>query len=172
MKKRMVLIPSLALLMLLAVVAPILADSPRKIQVKAVITGKTQEYREFFDTPGGLRHVDLIWTGPIELYIPETSSTPLEGTYTAVINGTRCKDPLGGADQRLNEGVFHFKEVWTFDGGTFEGIAQVKTHGPQWGNLESHIVLQGCGTFATQTLSLSAAIPPGPLTYYGELLVP
>lgn len=174
MKGTTILVLGIAMLMLLTFAAPAMADSPKKISVKASPTSTVVESTVIEINPGEIRHIDMVWTGTIDLFVPETSAIPTySGTYRDEITGMRVWNVPGGVEHsRLNEGVFHFKEVWTFPGGTFEGIAQVQTHGPSFTIFESHIVLQGTGIFEGQKLYLTLQRPPTPTSYFGELLIP
>jgi hypothetical protein len=173
MKKVAVFLLMLTLLVVLLTAGTTFADSPKKTLVKATVTDTDMESQVIEMNPGEIRHIDMVWTGTIDLYIPETSTTPISGTYRDEITGMRVWNVPGGVEHsRLYEGVYHFKEVWTFPGGTFEGIAQVQTHGPSFTVFESHIVLQGTGVFEGQKLYLSLQRPPTPTSYFGELLIP
>ncbi len=174
MKKRSVLVPLLVFLMLFAVVAPAMAESPKKIPVKTVVISTRVIIGSIVTNPGEIRHLDdMIWEGVIDLYIPETSSTPLRGTSRDVLDGMRVVDVPGGVEHSdVNFGVVHFRRVLTFGDGAFEGILTLKTYGPGFTVFESHCVLQGSGDFKGQTLSLSSVVPPGPPTGHGELLIP
>ncbi len=178
MKKDAVVVLPLILVVLFTMVLPVFAESPKKIPVKVVIRSKIETSSMTETNPGEIQHVDLEWEGNIRLYIPVTSASYISGTYDDEISGVRILDVPGGIEHsNVNEGVFHFHEVWTFGtGNTFEGIAQVKTDGAGFSKYEAHIVLQGSGIFEGQKLILSSTFPPvlpdrAP-TYYGDLLIP
>ena len=102
-------------------------------------------------------------TGSITLTLDGTDNY---GTYVDICAGTY--------DPGSNKGVYTFEEVWTFDGGTFEGTADVETEGNLLGSLytrmTTQIILHGTGVYEGDSLNLRSDEAGGFPFYTGDWL--
>jgi len=89
--------------------------------------------------------------------------------------GTHVEICAGTYDPGSNKGVYIFEEVWTFDGGTFEGTADVETEGNLVGGglytrMTADIILHGTGVYEGHSLNLRSDEPGGFPFYTGDWL--
>lgn len=170
MRKMMILIPALALLMLLAAVAPVMAEPAKKVPVTGTSTavwypGPDAEY---WITDGGiLQFRGLKTAGMTTINIPGSPSLVLKTSG----------DLFGMVNFKTGDGVMHCKSVWKYPAvgtvvGTFEGEFTADTTGGYPATYSTmHCVLQGTGIFEGQTLMLSGEMtPPAPGLMEGFLL--
>jgi hypothetical protein len=183
LKKKMVLVPILALL-LLFIVAPAMATPATKVPVTITTASTGMTFGYWWVTDGGVVQMrDFASDGKAYLQLASSPSTVYTLTthrefFTTVIIGNDIPFPGPWPDAK---GITHSNVVWTYsvDGqvqGTFKGVWTLKftgwtivdpakfivTNGPSQG----HAVLQGDGVFAGQTLMLDSTGPPTVFTGY------
>ncbi len=161
-KKVAVVVLALALSMMLMAFAPAMAASPKKIPVTAVTFNQVNNTPETRTTNGGIIHTVFERTGNVRLTID--GQAPIVGTLSEVVhtmNNTKTGEAVGQ----------NFDAVWTFAGGSFEGVKQTRISTVPTFSLDQHVVFQGSGIFEGQTLMLSQEAPPFPPTYTGFLLI-
>jgi hypothetical protein len=165
MNRKIILISVLTLLLLTVTVAPVLADSPKKIPATARTYNQSNDEtneREVI-TNGGIDHSwNVIRTGMVDLTID--GQPKITGNLYEV------------ADQVLNtktgEIVVHFSPcIWSFSGGSFEGVKQAHFRIDPDGNVifTQHLVFHGTGIFEGYTLIMERPLTGG---YVGYLLEP
>lgn len=167
-KKMLVVFVSLFTLALLTI--PVMSAPATKIEEVTVTAVVTQTPNEGFprlvshDTIG---HTKGTSTGTVTINIPGQQD-PLVGVWNGefVTRGKFSLDPA--------EVLIRGKLVWTFPGGTFEGIVQRMIIGYPPGPSSifiDHAVLHGTGDFRGQTLKISFEGTP-PIIQEGTLLIP
>jgi hypothetical protein len=184
MKKIIILISALILMMLFAV-APAMAAPATKVSVTASHTLALINPGTGWVTDGGVVQLrDIVYGGTVRLDIATTSANP-DYTFTqrreqfgTVTHGRDIPYPGPWPEAK---GEWHAKIVWTYSvngqvQGTFEGEMKLTSIG--WillsnglaasGPTEGHYVLQGSGIFKGQTLLLDSTSPP--TVYTGILL--
>jgi hypothetical protein len=172
MKKKILLIT--AFLALAMLVTPIMAAPATKIEGVTMIADVEQEYDPGFPhivSHGTISHGKGIGFGTVILNIPGDVPLVLVGDWNSewVSMGNWKKDPVVV--------VLRGKMVWTFDGGTFEGVIQRKIIGfpPDPPTIipyfEDHLILRGTGDFQGQTLKLSYEGYP-PVIAEGYIIIP
>ena len=161
-----ILILSLSLLMVISVVLVIvMTQSEQKLPATAEPTNSIPDMGTLdVETDNGIVTLNFLnMTGPITLTLDETV---IEGTFVDICAGTY--------DPGTNKGVYTFEEVWTFDGGTFDGTADVETEGNllggQYTRMTTQIILHGTGVYEGQTLDLSSDEAGGFPCYTGYWL--
>ena len=173
MNKKILVIPILLLTFVLLSI-PVMAKPATKIEEVTVTAVVTQTPNEGFPrlvSHGTISHSKGTSTGTVTITIPtEDPQNPI------VLNGdwhgefvTRGKLSLDPA-----EVLIRGKLVWTFTGGTFEGIVQRIIIGYPPGPSSifiDHAVLHGTGDFRGQTLKLSFEGTP-PIIQEGILILP
>jgi hypothetical protein len=146
---------------------PVMAAPATKIEGVTATAMVTQTPNPGFPhmvSDGTISHGKGTSTGTVTLNIP--GQDPLVGDWAGewISMGNFKKDPA--------ELVIMGKMVWTFTGGTFEGIIQRLIIGwPVPLYFEDHMVLQGTGDFKEQTLKLSYEGAPPPVAE-GYLVIP
>ena len=167
---------ALASIFLAMIVAPVLAVSPNKVPVTAIILDMAPDFSNFImkETDGIVHIQGLILTGPIAIFADD-DPTPIPVSY---INDP-CNilyNPKSGENGRS---VMEFNEVWTLEGGTFVGTSRTKIDGYLFDftftNMQSHIVLHGTGDYAGQILNLKMdwyTDDPTTYGYFGTWLKP
>ena len=166
---------ALAVFFLAMLIIPVMAAPATKIEgVTATIIAA------IIPDPASLRIVNhnIVFNkgtgaGTITLNIP--GKDPLLGTSSSTWSGRSKWTDFPNPDPEATN-VVRGKIVFTFPGGTFEGMTHVKSKGlppfPPFGlYVEYHMVLQGTGDFEGQTLKLSYEGAPPPV-YEGCLIIP
>jgi hypothetical protein len=183
MKKIIILISALVLMMLFAV-APAIAAPATKVSVTATHSSTIINPGTNWVTDGGVVQMrDIVYGGTVILDIATTTANP-DYTFTqrreqfgTVTHGRDIPYPGPWPEAK---GEWHAKIVWTYSEngqvGTFEGEMKLTSIG--WyllsnglaysGPTEGHYVLQGKGVFEGQTLFLDSIGPP--TVYTGYLL--
>ena len=174
--KKKILVASVALVFAAMMAAPVMAAPATKIEgVTAILEAA------IVPDPASLRMVghNIVFNkgtgaGIITLNIPGMTD-PLIGTssstWSAMARWTDFPNPDPEATNVVRGNV-----VYTFPGGTFEGMTHAKSKGlppiPLPGfYVEYHMVLQGTGDFEGQTLKLSYAGAQPPV-FEGCLIIP
>ena len=165
MKKAFLAI-AFALVFVVLLVTPVLAESPKKIPITALqkpyLWTFVSDVSSDKDTNGGVsQNRDYIGTGLIKLNLPSELGGTIMGTlssndvdYTAIQKNLFC--------------VWHWDLKWTFEKGTFEGIDTEKLIGNSW---EGHVVMHGTGDYAGWVLVLQGVRGAG-MNWEGTLLIP
>lgn len=173
-RKIVYLIP---ILLLLLFVAPVTAASPMKVDITAdpenTKMSKT-EWDKNIINPGEVRHYEgWKWTGDITLNIP--GYDPIVGTFVDYVDGmvfpSITNEPADSVEHKVGTGVYHLHEVWTFEDGTFAGIAQLKQYAPGFTVFESHIILHGTGAYEGWMLVLDGSRKSGSAFYEGYAMI-
>jgi hypothetical protein len=163
--KRKWLIFALLPLLMLTLVPTILAEPAQKVTVTAQTFNQVNgEPEKDWTTDGGIVHTVYVRTGDVKLTID--GQAPIIGTFSETEHLT--------VNTKTGESVIQSYDVWTFAGGSFEGIKQnrIETSGPTTIiSLEQHAVFQGSGVYEGSTLMLSQEAPPFPPIYTGTMLV-
>ena len=168
MKNRILVIAVLLLTFALLSI-PVMAEPAIKIEGVTVTASVTQTmdpgYPRFV-SHGTISHGKGTSVGTVTVNIP--GKTPLNGIWNGefVSNGHWKEDP-----DVLN---IRGKLVWTFTGGTFEGVVQRKITGlPISGSsyFKDNAVLRGTGDFQGQTLKLTFEGYP-PVIQAGYIIIP
>lgn len=164
MKKISVVVLVFVLLMMFAFVAPALAETPTITSIKAVQSATIASTEKTWDTNGGIRQMQgVVNVGTINLYIPETASTP-----TYIFDLYNVYDRTGDIDAGIPITI-RVNATWRYIVnneivGTFEGQIEWNFNSPQI----AHGLLQGTGFFEGQTLRFWVQFPP--TIWYGTLM--
>jgi hypothetical protein len=169
-----VLVFAVALIIVVMLATPVMAEPAQKIPVTAELYDKIRgDPEKIWRTNGGTTHVQgAVTTGKIRLTID--GQDPLEGTYW-YSNSYVVNTKWALAAQHMH------KWVLSFEGGSFEGQkTRFSTFEPGTGGkvvwtIKQHTVLQGSGVFKGWTLKLSMDWVQGdplPRIYTGFLLIP
>lgn len=146
--KKILLTIFVALLSIIILATPIMATPATKTPVTATSVRTGTASGESWVTNGGImqfRGYQVVYA--VTLNIEGESS--LEGTSSNVWNGR--------LNMKTGEMIIHYNVVWTFPGGSFEGIIQsrLESYPQPYEYYEIHGVLQGTGVFEGQKLNLS-----------------
>ncbi len=169
---------------MLFALSPATAKLAAKVPVIATQAGITTVPGEYWTTDGGILQIrDDEGAGIAKLYINSAPPAAPDYTFTyhreylaSVHLGQEIPFPGPWPDA---VGIWHVTLVWQYIVnsqvmGTFEGQWEFKSTGwytspsPHTGSSEGHVVLQGSGIFARQTLLLDST--GAPLTFTGYLL--
>jgi hypothetical protein len=168
MKKRLILVGVIAFLVLFSVAAPALGEAQTKTPFKALqINNPATTPEKTWTTNGDIRQVrDQLNTGTIQLYIPDTASSPQYVLrHNNMLHATRNLDRTSGD---AGFWIIHVDVQWIYEVngvilGTFEG--QINYNVPQ-----AHGILHGTGVFEGQTLMFSASSLTPQIIWVGTLL--
>lgn len=149
------LILVLALLASLSAIEPALSKSEQKISVTATLRFPTVTQPErTIDTNGDIRHVfgvEKTFGVVLTLDEPFNGQTTFTGGVVIVLDFT--------SNLKTGNIVYHSTSlVWTFQGGSFEGVMQARQRiDPSSSSViyQESLVLQGSGIFKGCTLKLS-----------------
>ena len=174
MKKQTFVISMVAILMLLSMVSPVLAEPAQKFSVSLETKGSMITPADTRTTNGGIMYsVGGARGGPVYLRIDNGPKITGEYIETAIsITNTKTGESVTS---------FH-KMVCDFPGGSFEGTKVARTSSeiidgkPVIVAMEQHGVLHGSGIYEGQTLKIGydwvLTTPPVPKIYTGVLIVP
>ena len=164
-KKFLLLLVSVLAVAILAV--PVMAKPAtiEEVTVAAVVTQTPDDGFPRLVSHGTIGHTKGTSFGTVTLTI---DGVPMGGVWAGefITAGNFKKDPA--------EIVIRGKLIWTFTGGTFEGIIQRTIIGYPPGPSSifiDHAVLKGTGDFKGQTLKLSFEGTP-PIIQEGYLIIP
>jgi hypothetical protein len=152
-------------LLMLAIVPTILAEPAQKTPVTAITYNQVNGASETWTTEGGIMHTIAQRTGNVMLTIE--GQAPIEGTISETVHAM--------VNTKTGKSVIqNFDSTWTFPGGSFQGVKQVRTEYSSptvVAQVNQHVVFQGTGIYEGCTLMLSVDAPPFPPTYVGTMLV-
>jgi hypothetical protein len=129
-------------------ILPIMAAPATKIPVTATSERTGVVSGESWTTNGGVTHFrDYQVTYDISLNIEGEGS--LAGISSNVWNGR--------VNTKTGKAVLQYNAIWSFPGGSFEGVIQsrLESYPPPYEYYEIHCVLKGTGVFEGQKLMLS-----------------
>ena len=175
MKKQTFVISMVAILMLLSMVSPVLAEPAQKIPITLVTKGSFSSSAEReWTTDGDITHsFGTVRGGPV--YLTIGTNPTIEGTYIETGNSV--------LNHKTENHIVHLhKMVCEFPGGSFEGAKimtahyEIRSGVPVTITQSQHAVLQGSGIYEGQTLKIGydwvLTTPPLPKIYSGVLIVP
>ncbi len=154
MKKRATfIILALGLLVLFAAAAPALAEPATKVPASSALVSTTYTSMVVEDTPSGVRHIHATYTNKRTLTL---DGTPYDVYVVGSMDATG--NPITGVL------LIHFSAVWYVGSLTaptpngFSGNMEQRSYRDPvtlvWLGAESHLVFQGFGSFAQDTLKL------------------
>ncbi len=158
MKKVAVVVLAFALFLIALAVAPVMADSERKIDnVTATRTNSKDLGGDSRQTPGEVAHFyDYHMNASVSLAIPGLPS--VSGTMDEYGNAGMVFPRISDSDSVQHKqgwGIWHIHQVWTFPTGTFEGTSQIEMTAPKLSAFEGRIVLHGTDAYEGWKLVLT-----------------